>query len=173
MKRLAEANLKLNPEKCIFFQSQVSFLGHLVSEGGIAVDPEKTKVVQNWPVPRNVSELRSFIGLCIYMRKFLHGFSSICKPLYELTQKDQKFLWNDECQHAFEKLKEALITAPVLVFPQESQGMFTVDADASNNALGSVLSQEKDGQERVIGYYSKCFNKAEWSTVQHVKNCWP
>ena len=77
------------------------------------------------------------------------------------SQKDQKFLWNDECQQAFEKLKEALITAPVLGFPQEFQGMFTVDADASNNALGSVLSQDQDGQERIIGYYSKCFNKAE------------
>ena len=89
LKRLAEANLKLNPEKCIFFQSQVSFLGHLVSEAGIAVDSEKTKVVQNWPVPRNVSELRSFIGLCSYMRKFIHGFSSICKPLNVLTKRPE------------------------------------------------------------------------------------
>ena len=97
LKRPAEANLKVNPEKYIFFQSQVSFLGHLVSDVGIAIDPEKTKVVQNWPVPRNVSELRSFIGLCSYMRKFIHGFSSICKPLQVLTQKDRKFLWNDEC----------------------------------------------------------------------------
>ena len=85
LKRLAEANLKLNLEKCIFFQSQVSFLGHLVSEAGIAVDSEKTKAVLIWPVPRNVSELRSFIGLCSYMRKFIHGFSSICKPLHALT----------------------------------------------------------------------------------------
>ena len=161
LKRLVGANLKLNPEKCIFFQSQVSFLGHLVSDSGIAVDPEKIKVVQNWPVTRNVSELRSFVGLCSYMRKFIHRFSSICKPLHVLTQKDQRFLWKDHCQQAFEKLKVALTTAPILGFPQESQSMFTVDADASNDALGSILSQEQDGKEKVISYYSKCFNKAE------------
>ena len=95
------------------------------------------------------------------MRKFINGFSAICKPLHVLTQKDQKFLWNDECQDAFEKLKVALTTAPVLGFPRESGGIFICDADASKDALGSVLSQEQDGQERVIAYYSKCFNKAE------------
>ena len=160
-RRLAGANMKLNPEKCLLFQETVSFLGHQVSESGVSVDPEKTKVVQNWPVPRNVSELRSFIGLCSYMRKFINGFSAICKPLHVLTQKDQKFLWNDECQDAFEKLKVALTTAPVLGFPRESGGIFICDADASKDALGSVLCQEQDGQERVIAYYSKCFNKAE------------
>lgn len=159
--RLAEANLKLNPEKCMFFQEQVSFLGHLVSEAGIAVDPEKTKTVQNWPVPSNVRELRSFVGLCSYMRKFITGFSSICKPLHVLTQKDRQFVWDDQCQTAFEKLKQALTTAPVLGFPQESQGIFIVDADASNDALGSVLSQVQEGTERVISYYSKCFSKTE------------
>ena len=84
---LADANLKLNTEKCIFFQVQVSFLGHLVSENGIAVDPKKTKPVQNWPVPKNVKEVRSFIGLCSYMRPFIAGFSSVCKPLHLLTHK--------------------------------------------------------------------------------------
>ena len=143
----------------------------MVSVSGIAVDPEKVKVVQNWPVPRNVSELRSLVGLCSYMRKFIHRFSSICKPRYVLTQKDQRFLWNDQCQQAFEKLKVALTTAPILGFPQESQSMFTVDADASNDALGSILSQEQDGKEKVISYYSKCFNKPRGDTVQHAKNC--
>ena len=161
LKRLVGANLKLNPEKCIFFQSQVSFLGHLVSDSGIAVDPEKIKVVQNWPVPSKGSELRSFVGLCSYMRKFIHRFSSICKPLHVLTQKDQRFLWNDQCHQAFEKLKVALTTAAILGFPQDSQSMFTVDADASNDALGSILTQEQDGKEKVISYYSKCFNKAK------------
>ena len=81
-KRLASANLKLNPEKSIFFQTQVSFLGHLVSQSGISVDPEKTKAVRDWPVPRNVTEVRSFVGPCSYMRKFIAEFSSICKPLH-------------------------------------------------------------------------------------------
>ena len=159
--RLAEANLKLNPEKCVFFHTQVSFLGHLVSESGISVDPEKTRAVQNWPVPRNVTEVRSFIGLCSYMRRFISGFSSICKPLHLLTQKDHTFEWTDECQKAFDTLKTALTTAPILGFPQESQGEFIVDCDASNDALGAVLSQVQDGQERIISYYSKCFSKSE------------
>ena len=161
LKRLAASNMKLNCDKCLFFHTQVSFLGHRVSSEGISVGPEKTKVVRDWPVPRNVTELRSFVGLCSYMRKFIAGFSSICKPLHVPTQKDQKFGWNDQAQAAFEKLKVALTTAPVLGFPQTSKGMFTVDADSSNDAIGSVLIQEQDGQEKVISYYSKCFNKAE------------
>ena len=159
--RLADANLKLNTEKCIFFQVQVSFLGHLVSENGIAVDPEKTKAVQNWPVPKNVKEVRSFIGLCSYMRRFIAGFSSVCKPLHLLTQKDHRFEWNEDCQVAFETLKTALTSAPILGFPQESQGEFILDCDASNDALGAVVSQLQEGEERVISYYSKCFSKAE------------
>ena len=95
------------------------------------------------------------------MGKFINGFSSICKPLHVLTLNDQKFLWNDEFQDAFQKLKVALTSAPVLGFPQESEGIFICDADASNDAVGSVLSQVQNRQERVIGYYSKCFNKAE------------
>ena len=95
------------------------------------------------------------------MRKFIAGFRSICKPLHVLTRKDQKFEWNDQAQAAFEKLKVALTTAPVLGFSQESKVMFTVDADSSNDGIGSVLIQEQDGQEKVISYYSKCFNKAE------------
>ena len=160
-KQLSQAHMKLNSDKCRLCQSTVSFLGHQVSEAGIFVDAEKTKAVRERPVPRNVSEVRSFIGLCSYMRKFIYDFRSICKPLHVLTQKDQKFLWNDECQDAFKKLKVALTSAPVLGFPQESEGIFICDADASNDALGSVLSQVQNGQERVIGYYSKCFNKAE------------
>ena len=159
--RLADANLKLNTEKCIFFQVQISFLGHLVSENGIAVDPEKTKAVQNWPVPKNVKEVRSFIELCSYMCPFIAGFSSVCKPLHLLTQKDHRFEWNEECQVAFETLKTALTTAPILGFPQESQGEFILDCDASNDALGAVVSQLQEGEERVISYYSKCFSKAE------------
>ena len=91
LQRLAEAILKLNPEKCIVFQTQASFLGFLVSEAGIAVDPVKIEAVKAWPVPRNITEVRSFIGLCLYMRRFISGFISICKPLHLLTQKDHRF----------------------------------------------------------------------------------
>ena len=160
LKRLSDANLKLNPQKCTFFKKKVSFLGHLVSESGISVDPEKVKSVQNWPVPDTVTEARSFVGLCSYMRKFIPGFSSVCKPLHALTQKGVRFEWSDEAQIAFDTLKMLLTSAPVLGFPIETQGKFIVDCDSSNDAIGTVLSQIQDGEERVISYYSKCFSKA-------------
>ena len=128
---------------------------------GISVDPEKIKSVQNWPVPANVTEVRSFVGLCSYMRKFIPSFSTICKPLHELTQKGARFVWSDQRQVAFGTLKRAVTTAPVLAFPAENQGEFLIDCDSSNDALGAVLSQIQDGEERVISYYSKCFSRAE------------
>ena len=161
LKRLSDANLKLSPEKTVFFQLQVSFLGHLVSESGVSLDPQKQKSVQEWPVPTKVTEVRSFVGLCSYMRRFIRGFSMICKPLHELTQKGVKFVWSDECQVAFDTLKKLLTTAPVLAFPSEAQGEFIVDCDCSQEALGAVLSQIQEGEERVISYYSKCLSKTE------------
>ena len=139
-KRLREANLKLNAEKCLFFQTQVTFLGHLVSQEGISADPHKIKSVQDWLTPRNVSEVRSFVGLCSYLRKFIPGFSTICKPLHVLTEKNQRFEWTEKCEIAFNTLKDALTAAPILAFPSENEE-FVVDCDSSNVALGAVLSQ--------------------------------
>ena len=161
LRRLKEANLKLNAEKCLFFQTEVTFLGHLISEKGISTSPEKVKSVQEWPTPTNVSEVRSFVGLCSYLRRFIPGFSTICKPLHVLTEKGHNFEWTEQCQVAFNTLKAALTSAPVLAFPQELGGEFIVDCDSSNVALGAVLSQIQDGQERVIAYYSKCFSRSE------------
>ena len=94
------------------------------------------------------------------MRRFIAGFSSVCKPLHLLTQKEHRFEWNEECQVAFETLTTALTTAPFLGFPQKSQGEFILDCDASYDALGAVVSQLQEGKERVISYYSKYFSKA-------------
>ncbi|MCG7878981.1 MAG: retroviral-like aspartic protease family protein, partial [Candidatus Thiodiazotropha taylori] len=160
-KRLREANLKLKPDKCVFFQKQVSFLGHTISENGLSTSPEKVKAVQEWPTPTNVSEVRSFVGLCSYLRRFIPAFSTICKPLHTLTEKGHNFEWNEKCEVAFQTLKTALISAPVLAFPDENGGEFIVDCDASNVALGAVLSQVQNGEERVIAYYSKCFSRTE------------
>ena len=159
--RLSAAKLKLNPEKCLFFQKQCTFLGHLVSADGIKMDPSKIKSVQEWPVPTNVSEVRSFVGLCSYLRRFIPGFSTICKPLHVLTEKGHKFQWTEKCEVAFNTLKTALISDPVLAFPQENAGQFIIDCDASNVALGAVLSHVQDGEEKVIAYYSKCFSRQE------------
>lgn len=158
--RIADAKLKLSPKKCNLLQKQVNCLGHTVSEDGIATDEEKIKAVKDWPVPRNVKQVRSFIGLCSYYRQFMSKFAVIARSLHKLTERGLKFAWDDSCQSAFDMLKEALITSPILSNPQE-EGMFVINADASNDGMGTVLSQVQGGEEKVISYYSKTFSKPE------------
>ena len=111
------------------------------------MDPSKIKSVQEWPVPTNVSEVRSFIGLCRYLRRFIPGFSTICKPLHVFTEKGPKFQWSEKCEVAFNTLKTVLISDPVLAFPQENACQFIIDCDASNVALCAFLSQVQDGRK--------------------------
>ena len=158
--RLREANLKLKPSKCLFFQKSVSFLGHIVSENGVETDPEKVKTVRDWPIPRNNKEVRSFLGLASYYRKFVKGFSDIARPLHKLCEKKTPFKWTDDCQNSFETLKQALISAPILAYPKLGS-KFILDTDASNSAVGAVLSQVQDNKERVIAYMSKSMNVHE------------
>ena len=120
---------------------------YLISEEGVRTSPEKVKFIQEWPIPTNVSELRSFIGLCSYLRRFIPEIRTICKPLHTLTEKGCKFEWTDKFYIVFHKLKHTLSSAPVLAFPDENAGEFIVDADASNVAIGGVLSQVQDGQK--------------------------
>ena len=158
--RLKRANLKMNPKKCILLQSQVSFLGHIVSGDGIATDPSKIEAVDKWPTPTSVKEVRSFLGLCSYYRKFVNKFADIARPLHKLTETKSKFHWGEDCQTAFDKLKRALTSSPILSYP-DSTGDFILDTDASNTGLGAVLSQIQDGIEKPICYYSKTFSAAE------------
>lgn len=160
MQRLRDANLKLNPKKCELFRKEVTFLGHVVSEEGVATNPEKIKTVQTWPVPKTIKQVRSSLGLCSYYRRFICKFAEIARPLQQLTEANQKFNWSDDCQSAFEELKTKLISTPILSYPRD-QGLFILDADASNDSMGAVLSQVQDGYEKVICYYSKAFHKAE------------
>ena len=106
--RLRIANLKLNARKCQLFAQEVRYLGHIIGKDGIATDPEKVKAVQEWPVPWTQREVRSFLGLCTYYRRFVPSFASIAKPLHRLTEKLHDFEWTTECQVAFEKLIEVL-----------------------------------------------------------------
>lgn len=158
--RLAKANLKLKASKCQLFQSEVHFLGHVVSKEGISADPEKIRTVANWPQPTNLTELRSFIGLCSYYRKFISGFADIAQPLNALTCKGVPFTWNEEQEQAFRALKDRLITAPVLVSPQDD-GEFVLDTDASLTGLGAVLHQRQGDKLGVIAYASRMLTKAE------------
>lgn len=158
--RLRQAGLKLKPKKCQFFREKLIFLGHVVSRDGIAVDPGKVSAVADCVPPENVSEVRSILGLMGYYRRFIPDFSTIARPLNMLCEKAVPFQWKEPQEQAFRKLKALLTKAPLLSYPRE-EGRFTLDTDASDVGMGAVLSQEQDGEERVIAYGSKGFSKAE------------
>ena len=165
---LAEAGLKLKPNKCHFAKSEIRYLGHIVSRQGIQADPDKTSAMISFPVPSDIKELRQFLGLTNYYRRFIKGYSSIAEPLHKLTRKTEGgFKWNSECQNAFQHLKHLLVSPPILAYPQ-FQLPFVVTLDASSCAIGAVLSQEHEGEEKVIAYWSRQLSKAEqnYSTIE-------
>jgi hypothetical protein len=160
--RLHEAGLKLKPSKCRLFQQRVTFLGNVVSAAGIEPDPEKIEAVRTWPRPRNLTEVRAFVGLSSYYRSHIRGFAEIARPLHELSKKNQCFQWTSRQEESFIQLKQCLTSAPVLSAPIDD-GNYILDTDASNFALGAVLQQEQEGVLRVIAYASRCLSKAEQS----------
>ena len=161
MDRLQMAGLKLKPKKCTFFRKEVQFLGHVVSCHGVKTDPKKVEAVTKMKPPQNVKELRSFLGLISYYRKFIRNFSSIAKCLFELTKSNAKWNWTEECNQVFKTLKDKLVTSPILSYPNVDGGEFILDTDASHLAIGAVLSQVQDGREKVIAYGSRTLNKPE------------
>ena len=167
LQRLREANLKLQPDKCEFLRKEVNYLGHVISEDGISPDPAKLQAIRDFPEPQKVKDVQSFIGLAGYYRKFIKEFSKIAKPLTKLTKKTEKFAWAAEQQIAFNTLKEKLTTAPVLQYPDFTKE-FNVTTDASDYAIGAVLSQGPIGNDRPIAYASRILNRAEqnYSTTE-------
>jgi len=115
-----------------------------MSKDGIETDPEKTRAVAEWPVPTSVTEVRAFLGLASYYRRFVRDFSKLAGPLNALLQKGHNFEWTEEAQQSFEALKSALTSPPVLAIPCD-EGAFTLDTDASNDSIGAVLSQNQNG----------------------------
>ncbi|KAI0493363.1 hypothetical protein KFK09_023479 [Dendrobium nobile] len=148
--------------KCEFWLKSISFLGHVVSGEGISVDPQKIQAVADWPRPTTVFEVRSFLGMAGYYRKFVKGFSQISTPLTRLTQKSVPFVWTPECEASFQRLKECLTSAPVLALPSGTEG-FQVFSDASLKGLGCVLMQH--GQ--VIAYASRQLKPHEKNYPTH------
>ena len=152
--RLGTAVLKLKAKKCQLFQEEIPFLGHIVSAVGIEADPAKCQQVRDWPVPRDLHEVQSFVRLCSYYRRHIQGFTELAAPLYEFATKGTDFEWTERRNEAFSQLKNALTSVPILGFPRE-EGLWYLDTDASNVGTGAVLSQIQHGEERVIAYVSK------------------
>jgi hypothetical protein len=129
--------------KCEFWLKKVPFLGHILLENGVSVDPSKVQEVMDWKTPTTVSEVRSFLGLAGYYRRFIPDFSKIAKPMKSLLQKDHKFVWTQECETAFHTLRKLLTTAPVLA-QSDIEKPFDVFCDTSKTGLGCVLCKKEE-----------------------------
>jgi hypothetical protein len=162
LQRLWDHKLYAKFSKCEFWLKTVKFLGHTISHDGISIDPSKVQEVMDWKPPKSVHQIRSFLGLAGYYRRFIPDFSRIAKPMTELLKKEVKFVWSEACEKAFHTLRQHLTSAPVLVQPDNSKP-FEVFCDASGTGLGCVLMQEG----RVIAYASRALRPHELNYPTH------
>ena len=159
MQILRENHLYLKIEKCTFDAPEVEFLGLIVGNGQIRMDPKKVAAITEWPVPKTVKEVQSFNGFCNFYRRFVKDYSKIVRPLTQLTRKAE-WTWGPEQENAFNTLKNVISTEPVLALPQDNCP-FRVEADSSNFAIGAVLSQKVDNKWRPVAFMSKALQEAE------------
>lgn len=180
--KLRAHNLKLNPEKCRFFQRRVKFCGHVVTENGVETDPAKIEKVAQWPTPSNAEQVREYLGFTGYYRRYIKDYAKIAKPLTDLlvgtmrhkskrksgakTQPKPEWTWGPPQQAAFDKLKSALTAPPILAYADFTKS-FVLHTDSSGEGLGAVLCQEQDGRERVIAYASRSLTKTEKNYPVH------
>ena len=148
--------------KCEFWLTEVGFLGHVVSTSSVSVDPRKVEVVMSWEKPKSVFEIRSFLGLAGYYRRFIEDFSRLAAPMTRLTRKEVKFVWDDSCERAFQELKRRLTLAPILIVPERGQ-RYTVYCDVSKDRLGCVLMQSG----KVVAYGSRQLKNHEQNYPTH------
>ncbi|GFT92610.1 retrovirus-related Pol polyprotein from transposon 17.6 [Trichonephila clavipes] len=167
LKCLQEAGLKLNSKKCLFAAQEVKILGHHVSSNGVRPDPDKIKAVRNFPTPKNIHDIRSFLGLCSYFRRFIKGFCYLAEPLQSLLKRGVEFHWGPEEVEAFNSLKKALTSDPVLGMYDE-RASTEIHTDASGYGIGAVLVQIQNNVEKVIAYASRTLTRAEknYSTTE-------
>lgn len=160
---LQEANLTINLEKCKFFRTSLKFLGFIVSSNGLHTDPEKVSTMLNYPRPTTATEVKRFIGMCSWYRRFIKDFSSLTSPLNDLLKgkkKKQNIEWTPAAEESFTLIKRALVSAPILSQPDFSKP-FIIQCDASDTGIGGVITQLLDGEERVIAYASRSLSRAE------------
>jgi len=162
--------LFLRPEKCKFHRQQIEYLGLVISENKVEMDPVKVVKVHDWPTPENRTDVQAFIGFINFYRRFIWDFSTIARPLFDLTCSDKVWNWDAKEQEAFKRLKMAVTTAPVLVSPQDSEP-FHIEADSSDFASGAVLSQQLPGEEKwhLVAFYSKSLSPVERNYKIHDK----
>ncbi|QGA19827.1 hypothetical protein EYB26_007522 [Talaromyces marneffei] len=161
LQRLRDAGLQASIKKCEFHVTTTKYLGFIITPEGIKVDPAKIEAVLTWKIPTTVRGVQSFLGFCNFYRKFIAEYGRIAKPLYYLTRQDVPFVWAKQCGEAFEKLKQALVSAPVLVY-YDLNKLTRMETDASDGVVAAVLSQLCDDREwHPVGYYSATMSTAE------------
>ena len=157
---LRDHQLFCKPSKCVFCVTEVLYLGHAITGTSISPDPNKLKAVESWPTPQTVTQVRSFLGFTNYFRRFINHYADLARPLDKLTGKGTHFSWNDQRQVAFERLKKALLQAPVLQLADVSRP-FRVHTDASDVSIAAVLMQSKDDEFHPVAYVSRKLTSAE------------
>ena len=170
--RFHNANLKINPSKCAFFQTKLQILGHIVSKDGLQVDPEKVDVVKKFPIPKNQTEVKSFLGLASYYRLYVSNFSAISRLLDKASETSSVFYWTEEAQDAFDTLKTRLTSTPILALPCLQQP-FILYTDANQFAKGAVLAQLQDGRGKPSVTHPKHFRSRRQNVQQLVANSLP
>src|SRR5215212_3810604 len=168
LNKLRENQLYAKPSKCNFLTDSIEYLGHIVTSEGIKVDPHKIKTIKKWPIPKNVSEIRSFLGITGYYRRFVEGYSKIAKPITDLLHKDTKFEWTTNCQQAYQTLKDKLISAPILK-TYDPEVAIRITTDASDFAIGAVLEQQFDDKWYPIAFELRKLSKAKENYAVHEK----
>src|SRR5436853_769558 len=168
LSRLQEHQLAIAPDKCEWHRSKVNFLGYIISEEGIEMDQAKIQTVLEWEAPTTVKEVQSFLGFANFYRRFIEGYSKLTRPLTDLTKKSEKFIWSRECEIAFEQLKSRFTSAPILRH-FDPQLQCIIECDASDFAIGGVLSQEVEGRLHPIAFHSRKMNKHEINYEIHDK----
>ena len=165
--RLRQHGLKIQPDKCEFLRKEVGYLGHIISSDGVKPNPDKVQAVKDFPTPKSCKDIKSFLGLAGYYRRFIANFSNITKPLTSLLKKDVPFIWGNSQQKAFDQCKQILTTTPILQYPDFNKE-FILTTDASLHAIGAILSQGEVGKDLPIAYASRTLNKAEsnYSTIE-------
>ncbi|CAK9816540.1 Retrovirus-related Pol polyprotein from transposon 17.6 [Anthophora quadrimaculata] len=168
--RLADAGLSLQPDKCEFLKTEVAYLGHVIGKNGLRPDPKKITAVKNFPRPKNSKNIRQFLGLVGYYRRFIKNFAEKSKPLSDLLKKNAQFVWGKEQKKSFLELRKALCRSPILQYPNFDKP-FTLTTDASDYAIGAILSQEVNGFDLPVAYLSRILTKPEQNYFTTEKEC--